>query len=139
LKLYELFSATKFIEQDDSDSEPYCPRPDDYFPVISERYCVMEDYYYHALATSQSLANTKMIEYFGGMLIDRRQYYRQYFVVHTEPDGSDARDWKDRVQNIDEVMSPEKFIKEFEKEGKGNRFEFYEWDFPMKRSDSAAN
>jgi len=138
LKLYELLAATKYIEQDDAG--PYCPRPDDYFPVISERFPVMENYYYPALATSQSLANTRMIEYFGGIVIDQRQYYRQYFVVHTEPDGRDAKDWKERVQNIDEVMSPAKFIEEFEKDARGNRFEFYDWASPTKkRVDSASN
>jgi chromo domain-containing protein 1 len=138
LQLYELLSKTKYIEQE----EPRIPihRPDDYFPIISERYTSMEEFYYPALTTSQSLANTRMIEYFGGMLIDLRQYYRQYFVVHTEPNGSDAKDWKERIQNIDEVMSPEKIVKEFEAEAKGNRFEFYEWAFPMKpRVDSAAS
>lgn len=138
LKLYELLSQTDYIEQDTP--EPSIPRPDDYFPIISERYPIMEKFYYPALTTSQSLANTKMVEYFGGMLIDQRQYYRQYFVVHTEPNGKDAKDWKERVQNIDEVMSPENCIKEFEGEARGSRFDFFEWAFPMKeRVDSAAD
>jgi chromo domain-containing protein 1 len=138
LKLYELFEETKYIERDIVG--PLTLQPDDYFPIISERHSTMEDYYYPALATSQSLANTKMIEYFSGMLIDQRQYYRQFFVIHTEPDGNDAKEWKEKVQNIDEVMSAEQFIDEFEKEPRGNRFDFYEWAFPPKpRADSVAD
>ena len=93
----------------------------------------MEDCYYPALSTSQSLANTRMIEYFSGMVVDQRRDYRQFFVVHTEPYGKDAKEWKERVQNIDDVLSPKRFIEEFEKEAKGNRFEFYDWAFPVKK------
>lgn len=100
---------------------------------MSERFSIMEDYYYTAQRQSQVLANTKMVEYYAGVLVDQRQYYRQYFVVHTEPDGNEAKDWKGRIHNIDDVISPEKFIKEFKKEAKGNRFEFYEWAFPLKQ------
>ncbi|KAF2688760.1 hypothetical protein K458DRAFT_428271 [Lentithecium fluviatile CBS 122367] len=129
-KIYELLSATGYIEQDGAENGYHV---DDYFPIISERFSVMEDYYYPALTTSQSLANTKMIQYFGGMLIDLRHDYRQYFVVHTDPHGEDAKNWKAQIQNIDEVMSPEKFIEEFQGEPRGNRFDFFEWSFPLKK------
>ncbi|KAF1961457.1 hypothetical protein CC80DRAFT_464352 [Byssothecium circinans] len=146
IKLYELLSASRYVEQDET-SEPMIYRPDDYFPIMSERGCFMDDLYYPPsvdptnLSTSETsslpkphdFANTKMVEYYGGMLLDHRQYYRQYFVIHTEPDGVMARDWIKRIGVLDEVMTPEKFISEFEKEAKGNRFEFYDWAFPEKK------
>jgi len=137
VKLYELLTATNYIEQDDS--EAFAHRPVDYFPVMSERYSIMDDYYYPAQKQSQAHANTKMIEYYGGVLIDQRQYYRQFFVVHTDPDGNDAKDWKARIQNIDQVISPKKFIEEIQNEPKGNRFEFYEWSFPLKQDVGATS
>ncbi|KAF2640478.1 hypothetical protein P280DRAFT_507175 [Massarina eburnea CBS 473.64] len=142
IKIYEILSTTGYIEQDDLDNadinDPYFVhpvRPDDYFPIISERRDIMEEMYYASPSSDQPVpfANTKMVEYFGGMLNSLRKEYRHYFVVHTEPNSVVARDWKKRIAVVDEVLSPEQCVREFEGPAKGNRFEFYEWAFPAKR------
>jgi chromo domain-containing protein 1 len=104
----------------------------------------MRDFYYSpdvvegagvSAEKKHNFANTKMVEYFGGMVVDQRQYYRQYFVVHTDPGAAVARDWKKRIGIVDEVMTPEMCIGHLGGEPKGNRFEFYEWAFAEKMVD----
>ncbi|KAF2878196.1 hypothetical protein BDV95DRAFT_480552 [Massariosphaeria phaeospora] len=133
VKLYELLTRTEYIEPDDD--APFEIHPDDYWPIISERQELMPDYF-EALARSQEAANAHMIRLYSGMLIEHRQSYRQYFVVHTEPEKAT---WQNSITNIDEVMTPEKCIEYFEQPSKGNRFEFYDWAFPeIKVNDDAA-
>lgn len=103
---------------------------------MSEHKAGIEDYYYSALGRSQHEANTKMVEFYAGVAVELRDYYRHYFVVHTDPA---AVDWQNTYKNIDEVMTPEAFIECLKQPGKGNRFDFFEWQFPDKpRVDSAA-
>lgn len=94
----------------------------------------MEDYYL-ALAVSQAEANLVMVQYFAGVVVDQRKWYRHYFVVHTEPEKVN---WKSTVQNIDEIMTPKKCIEILEQPSKGSRFDFYEWQFAEKEGVGSA-
>ncbi|CAI6328565.1 unnamed protein product [Periconia digitata] len=143
LALYKLLSAYPYIEQDipyasENDDgtgpnpaipdphPPYSTRADDFFPIISERRAVMEDTFYRALSVSQSAANTSMVEYFGDMLLVLRHSYRRYFVVHSTPKDVSAQDWVQRINVLEEVITPERCMELLRnKEGKG--FEFFEW------------
>jgi chromo domain-containing protein 1 len=117
--LYRLLTESHYIEQD-------CPgewtkRPDDYWPIISERREVSEAYF-KALQHGQEQANDLQVEQFAGTVIDLRRDYRHFSVVHTEPSKVD---WQSRWHNIDEVMTPEQCIEYLEQPAHGNRFEFY--------------
>lgn len=124
-KLYELLHRTEYVEQEHS---LLTARPEDYFPVMSERPEFIPDYY-QALRHSQEAANTWMVQMYAGLTIDHRRHYRQFFVVHTQAINAD---WKETCQNLDEIITPEKCIQYFEQPAEGNRFDFYEWAFPNK-------
>ena len=119
-QLYRLLTESQYIEQD-------CPgawalRPDDYYPIISERREV-SDGYFQALQQSQEKANDAQVEMFAGTVIDLRRDYRHFSVVHTEPSKVD---WQSRWNNIDEVMTPEQCIEYLQRKiGQENRFEFF--------------
>ncbi|PVH94723.1 hypothetical protein DM02DRAFT_692527 [Periconia macrospinosa] len=134
LDLYELLEASRYIEQDtDSINSPH-DLPVDYFPIISKRRdgIQVSETFFKALKLSQNAANTVMVEHFSSMVIEQRQSYRKFFVVHTQPDSVAARDWKKRIGILDEVLTPERCIEELEKDPKGNRFDFFEWAFEKK-------
>ncbi|PSN67813.1 hypothetical protein BS50DRAFT_349495 [Corynespora cassiicola Philippines] len=128
-KLYCLLSETKFIEQDGNG--PYELRPDDYFPILSERKAVAGEYF-DALSKSQAEANHFMARYYSALIIELRRDYRHYCVVHTDPSKVD---WQNSIHNIDEVMTPEGFIKLFSQPPVRNHFDFYEWCFDRKPKD----
>ncbi|KAF2730528.1 hypothetical protein EJ04DRAFT_555345 [Polyplosphaeria fusca] len=124
-QLYKVLTETGYVQQDDN--APFTFRPLDYFPVMSERR--FEDYmsdYYVALDRGQEDANDYMVGVYAEYMIERRRFYRQYFVVHTKP--KKVREmFHSRWQHLVEVMTPGECIEYFEQPGQGNRFEFYEW------------
>lgn len=67
-----------------------------------------------------------MIRLYAGLQVDLRRTYRQFFVVHTKPEATCVRQWKEEIQTIAEVISPEKCLEELEKEGADGMFDFYE-------------
>lgn len=71
-----------------------------------------------------------MIRYFAGLQADMRRDYRHFFVVHTEPEATHAQQWKQEIQTIAEVITPEKCLEELEKEGGAGLFDFYERYMP---------
>jgi len=120
------------------ESDPEQNRRDDYFPIISP---CRPDYphFYEQLELSDKHAAVELAQFYGGMVIKNRLWYRQYFIIHTDPK---QMRWlkQEMVTNIDDIMTPEDFIEQFGKDGKNNRFDFLEWSFPdkdMPVSDSA--
>jgi len=91
--------------------------------VIAE--CEPVDYF-NTLKRSQQAANLNMIRYYAGLQVDMRRDYRHFYVVHTEPTASYVKEWKQEIQTIAEVISPEQCIKEFKKSGQDSMFNFFE-------------
>jgi chromo domain-containing protein 1 len=133
-KIYELLSNPEYIEQDNQQNNPerWKPRPDDYYPIISERREVMQEYFYALECGDKEEPMRGQVELFAGTVNALRRDYRHFCVVHTEPGEVD---WRKRWQNIDEVMTPAQCISYFEQPAKGNRFESYEWCFPLKEGE----
>ncbi|KAJ4369977.1 hypothetical protein N0V83_005741 [Neocucurbitaria cava] len=126
-QLYTILSETNYVEQDDP-TAPLSLVPDKY-PIISERRIIAEVQpvdYFNTLARSQEDANLHMIRLYAGLQVDLRRTYRQFFVVHAEPEATCVRRWKEEIQTIAEVISPEKCLEELEKEGADGMFDFYE-------------
>jgi len=67
-----------------------------------------------------------MIRYYAGLQVDMRRDYRHFYVVHTEPMASYVKDWKQEIQTIAEVITPEQCIKELKKSGQDSMFNFFE-------------
>ncbi|CAO2648618.1 Nn.00g078850.m01.CDS01 [Neocucurbitaria sp. VM-36] len=126
-ELYTILAETNYIEQDDP-TTPLSLIPDNY-PIISERRVIAEVQpvdYFNTLSRSQEDANLHMIRYYAGLQVDMRRDYRQFFVVHTEPEATTAKQWKQEIQTIAEIMTPEKCVAELAKEGGEGLFDFYE-------------
>lgn len=86
--------------------------------------------YFQTLARSQEDANLHMLRYYAGLQVDMRRDYRHFFVVHTEPDAKCVQQWKQEIQTIAGVMTPEKCVEELGKEGGEGLFDFYERYMP---------
>ncbi|KAF1935467.1 hypothetical protein EJ02DRAFT_389143 [Clathrospora elynae] len=130
-ELYKIFDDTNYIEQDDS-STPVSLVADKY-PIISERREIAECQpvdYFNTLAHSQEKANLHMIRYFAGLQVDMRREYRHFFVVHTEPRAPYVQQWKQEIQTIAEVITPEQCVEEFQKAGEDSLFDFCERFMP---------
>jgi chromo domain-containing protein 1 len=126
--MYQLLTSTDYIEQD-SPVEPLSLIQDK-FPILSERRIIAEAQpldYFNRLAHSQDDANFHMIVYYAAMQADMRRNYRQFYVVHTEPSVLCAQQWKENVQTIAEVITPEQCIEELSKESKESKFDFLDW------------
>ncbi|KAF2006186.1 hypothetical protein P154DRAFT_529874 [Amniculicola lignicola CBS 123094] len=128
LELYDLLSRIGYVEQDTPEIRF---RPDDHFPIMSERRDFWPEYF-EALKednNSSSKANDLAVQHYSEWLVYRRRDYRQLFVVHTE--GNKA-EWMKKHQSIDLIMTPEKCIKLLEQAGKGSRIDFLDWAFAEK-------
>jgi chromo domain-containing protein 1 len=130
-ELYTLLSDTNCIEQDCS-VQPLSAKCDT-FPIMSERRIVAEEKpidYFNVLASSREEANLRMIRYYGGVHIDMRRDYRHFYVVHTDRLAVHAKRWKQEIQTITDVITPERCITELSgdtsDEGKQPMFDFYE-------------
>ncbi|KAF1829423.1 hypothetical protein BDW02DRAFT_561180 [Decorospora gaudefroyi] len=124
--LYTILGETNYIEQDDP-VVPLSLIPDKY-PVLSERRVIAECEpvdYFNRLARSQEEANLAMIRYYAGLHIDMRRDYRHFFIVHTEPAASYAQQWKQEIQTISEIITPEQCAQELSKKGEESMFDFY--------------
>ncbi|KAF2633167.1 hypothetical protein BU25DRAFT_355258 [Macroventuria anomochaeta] len=128
-ELYQLLTLTNYMEQDHH-IEPLSIVQDKY-PILSERRVIAEHQpldYFNRLANSQEDANTHMIGYYAAMQsADMRRAYRQFYVVHTEPEASCAQRWKASIQNIADVITPEQCIEELGKASKESLFDFLDW------------
>lgn len=112
-ELYAVLSDTNYIEQD-SPVQPLSAFSDKY-PVMSERRIIAEEQpldYFDTLARSQEEANLRMIRYYAGLQVDMRRDYRHFFVIHTEPFATCVRQWKQEVQTIVDVLTPEQCVAE---------------------------
>jgi chromo domain-containing protein 1 len=67
-----------------------------------------------------------MIRYYAGVQVDMRRDYRHFFVVHTEPEAPYVQKWKDEIQTIGSVITPEQCVEEFEKSSEESMFDFCE-------------
>ncbi|KAG9195358.1 hypothetical protein G6011_00479 [Alternaria panax] len=126
-KLYSLLAETNYIEQDD----PIVPLSTvvDKYPILSERRIIAECEpvdYFNTVARSKEAANLNMIRYYAGLQVDLRRDYRHFYVVHTEPKAKYVEQWKQEIQTIADVITPEQCIKEFLKDGQDSMFDFYE-------------
>lgn len=124
--LYTLLGETNYIEQDDPVA-PLSLVPDKY-PILSERRIIAEEQpvdYFNTLKRSQEEANLNMIRYYAGLQVDLRRDYRHFFVVHTEPGAPYIQRWKEEIQTIAGVITPEECIKELENHESG-LFDFCE-------------
>jgi chromo domain-containing protein 1 len=125
--LYMILSDPDFIEQDEAGG-PVSLLPDDCV-ILSERRVIAESKpwdYFNTLARSQEEANRRMIRYYAALQIDMRRDYRHFYVVHTEPKAPYVQNWKDELQTIADVISPEKMVEELKKESKESLFDFRE-------------
>lgn len=125
--LYAILKETNYIEQDD----PVVPvsRIEDKYPIISLRQSLCDGNtvdYFNSLASSQQKANYEMICYFAGLQVHLRHDYRHFYVVHTEPDAPYVQEWKDEIQTIVEVMTPERCVAELAKDSEDSIFDFLE-------------
>lgn len=105
----------------------------DKFPILSERRVIAEEEpmdYFNTLSRSQEAANLHMIRHFAGLQIDLRRDYRHFFVVHTEPSAPCVQQWKDEIQTIAEVITPEKCEVELLKSSDRSMFDFCEQYMP---------
>ncbi|KAF1844651.1 uncharacterized protein K460DRAFT_365587 [Cucurbitaria berberidis CBS 394.84] len=126
-ELYKILSETNYIEQDDP-SAPLSLIPDGY-PILSERRVIAEEQpvdYFNTLARSQEDANLHMIRYYAGLQVDMRRDYRHFFVVHTEPAARCAQQWKQEIQTVAEVITPEMCVEVLDKEDGAGLVDFYE-------------
>jgi chromo domain-containing protein 1 len=82
--------------------------------------------YFNTLARSREAANLNMIRYYAGLQVDMRRDYRHFYVVHTEPTAKCVEEWKQEIQTIAEVITPERYIEELRKGGQDSIFNFYE-------------
>ncbi|KAH7073887.1 hypothetical protein BKA63DRAFT_514985 [Paraphoma chrysanthemicola] len=116
-ELYAVLSDTNYIEQD-SPVQPLSAFSDKY-PVMSERRIIAEAQpldYFNTLARSQEEADLRMIRYYAGLQVDMRRDYRHFFVIHTEPFATCVRQWKQEIQTIADVLTPEQYVAELAKE-----------------------
>jgi chromo domain-containing protein 1 len=130
-EMYTVLSETNYIEQD-SPVQPLSAISDKY-PVMSERRIVAEEQpldYFNTVSRSQEEANLRIIRYYAGLQTDMRRDYRHFFVVHTEPFAPCVRQWKQEIQSIADVITPEQCINELTKDGletsRGQLFDFCE-------------
>ncbi|KAH7089551.1 hypothetical protein FB567DRAFT_466673 [Paraphoma chrysanthemicola] len=116
-ELYAVLSDTNYIEQD-SPVQPLSAFSDKY-PVMSERRTIAEEEpldYFNTLSRSQEEADLHMIRYYAGLQVDMRRDYRHFFVIHTEPFATCVRQWKQEIQTIADVLTPEQCVAELAKE-----------------------
>lgn len=130
-QIYHLLSDPRFIEQDTRGQGLDDPRLDK-FPVMSEiREIAQEEEldYFNTLARSREEANLRMVRYYGALHIDMRRTYRHFYVVHTDPSGLCALQWKREVQTLTDVITPMQCIVELKRQANDkeqNRlFDFY--------------
>ncbi|KAL1795697.1 hypothetical protein ACET3X_005921 [Alternaria dauci] len=126
-KLYSLLAETNYIDQDDP-VVPLSAVPDKY-PILSERRVIAECEpvdYFNTVTRSKEAANLNMIRYYAGLQVDMRRDYRHFYVVHTEPKAKYVQGWKQEIQTIADVITPEQCIQEFLKESQDSMFDFYE-------------
>lgn len=76
-----------------------------------------------------------MIRYYAAMQVDMRHDYRHFYVVHTEPSAAYAQRWKQDVQTIAEIITPEQCIEELDKESKESKFDFLDWAMAPKEKE----
>jgi len=119
-------------------SEPFSPIPDQY-PVLSERRVIAEApplEYFGTRARSQEQANFRMIRYYALLQADLRRDYRHFVVVHTDPSAGYVEQWKNDVQSITAVITPETCLEELEKDGGVSMFDFLERHMPARAAES---
>jgi chromo domain-containing protein 1 len=130
-ELYIMLSETNYIEQD-SPAQPLSVSSDK-FPVMSERRMIAEEEpvgYFKAREQSLEEGNLRMIRYYAGLQSDLRRDYRHFFIVHTDPTADCAKQWKEEIQSIAAVITPEQCVEELSKNelepGVDLMFDFHE-------------
>lgn len=132
-QLYRLLFNSGYVAPESVADDSFDNRPIDFFPIVSEceAFAKRIGLYYGARELSQYEADTQMVDHFASLVVLERRKYRHFFVVHTEPNEVD---WKLRITNINEVLTPEKCVEYFEAEPRGSRFDNYEWAYEDKDS-----
>lgn len=141
-ELYTLLSDTKYIEQD----WPVMPlsHEADKFPIMSERRVIAKEEpinYFNSLARSHEKANLRMIRYYTALHTDLRRDYRHFYIVHTAPFSTPAKQWLRECATITDIISPDRCILELSKDGNDGEercFDFYEKYLMPKKDDTVA-
>lgn len=91
--------------------------------------------YFNRLANSMEDATTAVLRIYADLQVSLRRNYRHFYVVHTEPDGKLAQNWKSRVHTIAEVITPERCVEELSKASKESLFDFMDWAMDPKEGE----
>ncbi|KAF2660247.1 hypothetical protein K491DRAFT_688574 [Lophiostoma macrostomum CBS 122681] len=103
--------------------EAFRQLPPEFWPIMSERPVVL-DGYREAMKKSHDATNRFLVNHYADWMLSNYRDYRHLIVVHPYPER-----WEDEIPLIDEVMTPGKCIEHFEQPARGNRFDFWEWDY----------
>lgn len=127
--MYDLLSDTDYIEQDGplEDIEFPTAKSLDGRAILSKRREVDEEMvmeYFDAASHSQEEANYAFIQHYADIQVILRWKYRHFYVVHIEPLAPCARQWREGIQTIADVLSPEQFVEELEKSPDQSLFDF---------------
>jgi chromo domain-containing protein 1 len=116
---------TNYIEQDLNQEPPSLVQ--DKYPILSERREIAEEQpveYFTTLERSQEDANLRMIRYYSAIQTDMRRDYRHFYLVHTDPSASCVQEWKQELQTIAEVLTPEQCVQELDRPSHESKFDF---------------
>jgi chromo domain-containing protein 1 len=122
---------TNYVEQD-LHKEPLSMIQDKY-PILSERREIAEEHpvdYFNTLERSQDEANLHMLRYYSAVQTDMRRDYRHFYVVHSDPSAPCVQQWKQELQTIAEVMTPEQCVSELSRPWKESKFNFLDFAMP---------
>lgn len=108
----------------------------DQYPVLSEpREAADELNFYDTLALDRDEANLVMIDYYASFQALMNRTYRHFYVVTTDPEAACVQRWKDEVQSIGCVMTPQQCVDELCKKGQESKIDFHERDFSPKSQE----
>ncbi|KAF2203304.1 hypothetical protein GQ43DRAFT_461686 [Delitschia confertaspora ATCC 74209] len=95
---------------------------EDEYPIMSPHPALQDDYD-RALARSERHANSLMVGFYAQWMVERKDMYRHYCIVHTEP-LRNVDYWRDWYQNIEEIMNPSQCIGYLENNARDQRFQY---------------
>lgn len=82
--------------------------------------------YFGARARSREAANRNMVRYYAGLQVSLRRDYRHFFVVHPQPQAACVQQWRQQIQTIARVLTPQECVDELSKDSQVSMFDFCE-------------